>query len=79
MLNDVLSCKRGKHVRYNSTLIAGGVDPNWLLAKGAETGNIIWICRALALGADRNTVAGNDLKRAPIHLAVLSVIIHKLS
>lgn len=51
---------------------SGGVDPNWLLAKGAETGNIIWICRALALGADRNTVAGNDLKRAPIHLAVLS-------
>jgi len=50
----------------------GEIDANWLLAKGAQSGNIIWICRALALGADRNTVAGNDLKRPPIHLAVLS-------
>ena len=59
-----------------AAVISGGIDPNWLLAKGTETGNISWICRALALGADRNTVAGSDLKRAPIHLAVLSVTTH---
>lgn len=50
---------------------SGQVDPNWLLSKGAETGKIVWICRALALYADRNT-CNNVNERTPIHLAVQS-------
>lgn len=50
----------------------GQVDPNWLLCKGAETGHIVWIARALALYGDRN-FPSNDRGRAPIHLAVLNV------
>lgn len=50
----------------------GQIDPNWLLCKGAETGKILWIARAIALYADRN-FASNDQGRAPIHLAVLNV------
>ncbi len=51
----------------------GQVDPNWLLSKGAEMGKIVWIARALALYADRNTTSGNAQERAPVHLAVLNV------
>ncbi|EFX85448.1 hypothetical protein DAPPUDRAFT_314258 [Daphnia pulex] len=51
---------------------SGQVDPNWLLSKGAETGQIVWIARALALYADRNTTSGNTQERAPVHLAVLN-------
>lgn len=54
-------------------IFIGQVDPNWLLSKGAETGQIVWIARALALYADRNTTSGNTQERAPVHLAVLNV------
>ena len=54
-------------------MFIGQVDPNWLLSKGAETGKIVWIARALALYADRNTTSGNAQDRAPVHLAVLNV------
>ena len=57
-------------------MITGQVDPNWLLSKGAETGQIVWIARALALYADRNTTSGNTQERAPVHLAVLNVWIN---
>ena len=57
-------------------MVAGQVDPNWLLSKGAETGQIVWIARALALYADRNTTSGNTQERAPVHLAVLNVWIN---
>ena len=49
------------------------IDANWLICKGSEAGNIEWISRALALNGDRNFCHGNDLNRAPIHLAALSV------
>ncbi|XP_032783075.2 arf-GAP with coiled-coil, ANK repeat and PH domain-containing protein 2 [Daphnia magna] len=51
---------------------SGQIDPNWLLSKGAETGQIVWIARAIALYADRNTTSGNAEERAPVHLAVLN-------
>ena len=53
---------------------SGQINPNWLLTKGAEMGNITWICRAISLSADRNSTIGNSSERTPIHLAVLSVI-----
>ena len=71
------SFRRPNEFHHHSIILCmvflGQVDPNWLISKGAETGRIVWICRALALNADRNTVCSNAAERTPVHLAVLNV------
>lgn len=49
------------------------LEPTLLLYKAAAAHNVPVMCRALALGADKNWRNDEDKGRLPMHQAVISV------